>query len=146
MLSIRSRQSSSTMRQTSIQKSQGATQKTNVISFLIPAFILPNYALICSILSLLYPLTTFSLFTSPNCIHFSPCWYRLILSCQSLNSFFLFHLSSFFFNVSLTHVRVEFEAACEDLFERLTAPIDAALKMAGKTLSEVHSVELLGEQ
>lgn len=41
-------------------------------------------------------------------------------------------------------LRVEFEAACEDLFERLTAPIDAALKMAGKTLSEVHSVELLG--
>ena len=41
---------------------------------------------------------------------------------------------------------MEFEAACEDLFARLTAPIDAALKMAGKTLADVQSVELLGER
>mmetsp|Transcript_12702 Transcript_12702/g.12343 ORF Transcript_12702/g.12343 Transcript_12702/m.12343 type:complete len:926 (+) Transcript_12702:120-2897(+) len=40
--------------------------------------------------------------------------------------------------------RVEFEAACEDLFARLTAPIDAALKMADIDLSKVNSVELLG--
>ena len=34
--------------------------------------------------------------------------------------------------------RSEFEAACEDMFARLTKPIDQALTMAGLTLSQVH--------
>ena len=58
-------------------------------------------------------------------------------------------LSQFTLLLSLPYfllLRVEFEAACEDLFARLTAPIDAALKMAGKTLADVQSVELLGER
>ena len=55
-------------------------------------------------------------------------------------------LSSSYFNVAhFLFLRVEFEAACEDLFARLTAPIDAALKMAGKSITDVQSVELLGE-
>ena len=33
--------------------------------------------------------------------------------------------------------RGDFEAACEDLFARLTAPIDQALAMAGLTLEQV---------
>jgi hypoxia up-regulated 1 len=40
--------------------------------------------------------------------------------------------------------RAEFEAACEDLFARITAPIDAALLRANLTLADLHSVELLG--
>jgi len=40
--------------------------------------------------------------------------------------------------------RAEFEAACESLFARLTAPIDAALANANMTLDSVQAVELLG--
>lgn len=40
--------------------------------------------------------------------------------------------------------RAEFEAACEDLFARVTVPIDKALAMAGMTLADINQVELLG--
>lgn len=40
--------------------------------------------------------------------------------------------------------RAEFEELCDDLFSRLTLPIDAALKMANMTLSDINAVELLG--
>lgn len=40
--------------------------------------------------------------------------------------------------------RAEFEAACESLFARLTAPIDMALAMANITIDQVNAVELLG--
>lgn len=40
--------------------------------------------------------------------------------------------------------RAEFEAACEDLFARITVPIDEALSRASLTLQDIHSVELLG--
>ena len=58
----------------------------------------------------------------------------------------LSHFTLLFSHPYFLLLRVEFEAACEDLFARLTAPIDAALKMAGKTLADVQSVELLGER
>ena len=40
--------------------------------------------------------------------------------------------------------RADYEAACEDLFNRMTLPIDAALAMANLTLADINSVELLG--
>ena len=40
--------------------------------------------------------------------------------------------------------RSEFEAACEDLFARITAPIDLALARANLTLKDISAVELLG--
>mmetsp|Transcript_28468 Transcript_28468/g.48847 ORF Transcript_28468/g.48847 Transcript_28468/m.48847 type:complete len:933 (-) Transcript_28468:116-2914(-) len=40
--------------------------------------------------------------------------------------------------------RAEFEAACEDLFARITQPIDQALARANLKLEDIHSVELLG--
>lgn len=40
--------------------------------------------------------------------------------------------------------RAEFEAACEDLFARITLPIDQALARANLKLEDIHSVELLG--
>mmetsp|Transcript_70679 Transcript_70679/g.147213 ORF Transcript_70679/g.147213 Transcript_70679/m.147213 type:complete len:782 (-) Transcript_70679:108-2453(-) len=40
--------------------------------------------------------------------------------------------------------RQEFEEACEDLFARLTAPIDEALRQSGLQLSDLAAVELLG--
>jgi len=40
--------------------------------------------------------------------------------------------------------RLEFEAACEDLFARITAPIDLALARANLTLKDIAAVELLG--
>lgn len=40
--------------------------------------------------------------------------------------------------------RAEFEEACQDLFARLTDPIDRALAVANLTLAEIHSVELIG--
>lgn len=40
--------------------------------------------------------------------------------------------------------RAEFEAACEDLFARITGPIDQALARANLTLADIGSVELLG--
>ena len=40
--------------------------------------------------------------------------------------------------------RAEFEEKCSDLFARVTAPIDAALAMAGLDLAKVDAVELLG--
>lgn len=40
--------------------------------------------------------------------------------------------------------RQEFEDLCEDLFERVTSPIDQALEMAGIGLDQVNAVELLG--
>lgn len=40
--------------------------------------------------------------------------------------------------------RAEFENACEDLYARVTVPIDAALTMANLTVSQLHNVELLG--
>ena len=77
----------------------------------------------------------------------SPLSLSLSLSLSSLPLLPAFSvLSSSYFNVAhFLFLRVEFEAACEDLFARLTAPIDAALKMAGKSITDVQSVELLGE-
>lgn len=40
--------------------------------------------------------------------------------------------------------RVEFENACQDLFDRLTRPIDVALAMANLSISDLNGVELLG--
>jgi hypoxia up-regulated 1 len=40
--------------------------------------------------------------------------------------------------------RAEFEQACKDLFDRVTKPIDEALKMANISLNDVKTVELLG--
>ena len=40
--------------------------------------------------------------------------------------------------------RAEFEAASDDLFSRVTLPIDKALAVAGLTLDDIHAVELLG--
>jgi hypoxia up-regulated 1 len=40
--------------------------------------------------------------------------------------------------------RAELEEACRDLLARLTLPIEKALSMAGMTLSDLQSVELLG--
>jgi hypoxia up-regulated 1 len=40
--------------------------------------------------------------------------------------------------------RAEFEEACEDLFARITGPIDAALRKANLTLYDIKAVELLG--
>jgi hypoxia up-regulated 1 len=39
---------------------------------------------------------------------------------------------------------LEFEAACEDLFARITLPIDLALARANLTLKDIAAVELLG--
>ena len=72
--------------------------------------------------------------------------YSISLSFSISLSLALFHFTLLFSHPYFLLLRVEFEAACEDLFARLTAPIDAALKMAGKTLADVQSVELLGER
>jgi len=40
--------------------------------------------------------------------------------------------------------RLEFEDACDDLFSRLTVPIDKALAMANLSLANIQAVELLG--
>ena len=40
--------------------------------------------------------------------------------------------------------RLEFENACDELFARLTAPIDKALAMANLSLANIQAVELLG--
>ena len=40
--------------------------------------------------------------------------------------------------------RLEFENACDDLFARLTVPIDKALAMANLSLANIQAVELLG--
>jgi hypoxia up-regulated 1 len=40
--------------------------------------------------------------------------------------------------------RQEFEDLCEELFQRVTSPIDQALAMAGISLDQVNAVELLG--
>eukprot|EP01031_Cornospumella_fuschlensis_P034999 gene35000-42386_t len=40
--------------------------------------------------------------------------------------------------------RADFEAACADLFDRVTQPIEAALRMANLSLSDIHNVEILG--
>lgn len=40
--------------------------------------------------------------------------------------------------------RQELEDACQDLYDRLTLPIDKALAMANITMKQVHAVELLG--
>lgn len=40
--------------------------------------------------------------------------------------------------------RAEFEEACEDLFARITGPIETALQRANLKVEDLHSVELLG--
>lgn len=40
--------------------------------------------------------------------------------------------------------RADFEEACDDLFARLTAPIETALRMANLTVQDINVVELLG--
>lgn len=40
--------------------------------------------------------------------------------------------------------RTDFEEACDDLFARLTAPIETALRMANLTVQDISVVELLG--
>merc|ERR1711871_1278808 len=47
-------------------------------------------------------------------------------------------------DISTKVTRADFEAASKDLTDRLTVPIDKALKMANLTLSDINSVELLG--
>jgi hypoxia up-regulated 1 len=47
-------------------------------------------------------------------------------------------------DLSTKVTRAEFEAACADLFERMTKPIDEALRMANMSLQDVKTVELLG--
>ncbi|KAG5182248.1 heat shock protein 70 [Tribonema minus] len=46
------------------------------------------------------------------------------------------------FNTLVT--RAQFEVAAADLFDRVTAPIDAALAAANLTLADVHEVEIVG--
>jgi hypoxia up-regulated 1 len=40
--------------------------------------------------------------------------------------------------------RPQFEVACADLFERVTAPIEQALQSANMTVSDIHAVEIVG--
>jgi hypoxia up-regulated 1 len=40
--------------------------------------------------------------------------------------------------------RADFEAACSDLWDRVTSPIDRALRAANLTIKDLHAVELLG--
>ena len=136
MPSIRLRPNSSTMRQTSIPKLQG------IVLYVESCFL-------CYGLLGFVRLFHYFVFSS-SYLPFSPSSPRHSYSfIPSRHPFFIAMLLSFSHHPITPSLfspllRVEFEAACEDLFERLTAPIDAALKMAGKTLSEVHSVELLG--
>jgi len=46
------------------------------------------------------------------------------------------------FHTSIT--REEFESLCEEMFSRLTAPVDAALGAANLTLQDIQHVELVG--
>ncbi len=47
-------------------------------------------------------------------------------------------------DLSTKVTRTEFEEYCDELFKRLTLPIDAALATAGLTLDQINAVELLG--
>ena len=64
----------------------------------------------------------------------------------SANPFFPVKAEQLFADVDLSTkvTREEFEKACEDLYTKVTAPIDDALSMANMELTDIHAVEMLG--
>ncbi|RYY86982.1 hypothetical protein EON63_04810 [archaeon] len=74
---------------------------------------------------ILYPI-----YHAPYTIHHTPC--------------IIYHIPYTMHHTPYTIYHADFEEACADLFARVTSPIEAALRMANLSLSDIQNVEILG--